>query len=255
MSDERSGMQTHDEMIDEVAVYALGALGAADAARVRAHIASCAACREEYEALAATVGVIGASVQEASPSDLLKGRIMREVRPAVAAPARAGRGIVWPAYLVAAACFAVAVGLSLLNLSLIEQLKSAQSQVAQIQQRSSGLVHDLSSERSTVADLMDENAKRFDVPGGQIVRVNDRLYITMHDMPQPPKGKVYQAWTLPKGGKLMVPSLTFVPDAHGVAVVALPVQAAQTVAVAVSVEPEGGSKQPTSKPLVVQQLD
>ncbi|HEY5339518.1 MAG TPA: anti-sigma factor, partial [Candidatus Aquilonibacter sp.] len=165
------------------------------------------------------------------------------------------RSIVWPAYLVAAACFAVAVGLSVLNLSLIGQVKTAQTQVAQMSQRSTGLAHDLSSERETVADLMDENAKRFDVPGGQIVQVHDRLYITMHDMPQPPKGKVYQAWTLPKGGKVMQPSLTFVPDAHGVAVVALPVKADITAAVAVSVEPDGGSKAPTSKPLVVQQID
>ena len=25
-----------------------------------------------------------------------------------------------------------------------------------------------------------------------------RLYIAMHDMPMPPKGKVYQAWTMTK---------------------------------------------------------
>jgi hypothetical protein len=147
------------------------------------------------------------------------------------------------------------VGLSLVNLSLIEQLRTAQTQIAQTSQRSKGLAHDLSFERTTVADLMDEKARRYDVPGGQIVQVHDRLYITMHGMPQPPKGKVYQAWTLPKGSKTMQPSLTFLPDAHGVAVIALPVKADGTAAVAVSVEPEGGSKAPTSKPLVVQQLD
>ncbi|HUN29515.1 MAG TPA: hypothetical protein VMV65_06895, partial [Alphaproteobacteria bacterium] len=64
---------------------------------------------------------------------------------------RARRPIVWPAYLVAAVCFAVAVTLSLMNLSLIEQLKSAQSQLALAQTRSNGLVRDLTGERGTLA--------------------------------------------------------------------------------------------------------
>jgi anti-sigma-K factor RskA len=167
---------------------------------------------------------------------------------------RGRRPIVWPAYLVAAVCFAVAVTLSLMNLSLIEQLKSAQSQLALAQARSSGLVRDLTGERGTVADLMDESAQRFDIPGGQIVRVRDRLYITVHDLAQPPRGKVYQAWTMPKTGTALQPSLTFVPDAHGVAVVALSTDAKDVATVEISVEPDGGSKAPTTKPLVVEQL-
>jgi anti-sigma-K factor RskA len=249
-------MQEHHALLDDVAAYALGTLSGADAARVRAHLRECAVCRAEYEALAPTVSAIGLVAEGPAPSPLLKKQIMRAVAPEEPAKETHRPGtIVWPAYLVAAACFALAVALSLFNLSLIEQLHTAQTQLAQVQQRSSGLVHDLSSERSTVADLMDESARRYDVPGGQIVRVHNRVYITMHDMAQPPRGKVYQAWTLPKGSKTMVPAQTFLPDVHGVAVIALPVQAANTAAVAVSVEPEGGSKQPTSKPLVVQQLD
>jgi hypothetical protein len=245
---------THDAMRDDVAAYALGT--ASDAQTVRQHLRSCAACRAEYESLTGTVTAVAASAQ-AEPSDLLKARIMRAVRSSSAdpKPIRATRPIVWPAYLVAAACFALAVALSLMNLSLIEQLKTAQLQAARTQARSSGLVRDLTSERSTIADLMDESAQRLDIPGGQIVRVHDRLYITMHDLAQPPRGKVYQAWTLPKGGKSMQPSLTFLPDAHGVAVVAIPVAAKDTAALAISVEPEGGSKAPTTKPLVVEQLD
>ena len=161
----------------------------------------------------------------------------------------------WPAYLVAAVCFAVAVTLSLMNLSLIEQLKSAQSQLAQAQARSSGLVRDLTGERGTLADLMDESAQRFDIPGGQIVRVRDRLYITMHDLAQPPRGKVYQVWTMPKTGTELQPSLTFVPDTHGVAVVALSTDAKDVAAIEISVELDGGSKAPTTKPLVVEQLN
>ncbi len=257
----------HEAMLDDVAVYALGALPAADARRVRDHIASCETCAAEYRALAPAAASVGMTAEACAdntqgavvPSELLKARIMQQVRrdtnDAAKTPARRARPVVWPPYLVAAACFAIALYSSLMNLSLMQQLKSEQSQLAQVQHRSTALAQNLASERATVADLTSEQAQRFNIAQGQIVRVNHRLYLTLHDMPAPERGKVYQAWTLPKGGKLMEPSVTFVPDAHGAAVIALPQNADQTAAVALSVEPQGGSKQPTTKPLVVQSLD
>lgn len=156
----------------------------------------------------------------------------------------------WPAYLVAAVCFAVAVALSILNLSLVEQVHNLQAQIGDAQHRSTGLSQQLLAERSTVTDLMDEHAERTDVPGGQVVRVRNRIYLTLHDLPSPPRGKIYQAWTMPRGGRVLQPSLTFLPDAHGLAIVALSAPADATERVAVSIEPEGGSKAPTS-PLVL----
>ena len=255
----------HDAMLDDVAVYALGALPHHEARRVADHIASCDICAAEYRALAPAASSVGISV-EACPSategavtvnPLLKSRIMNRVRQEVKAPAKPRgreRTVVWPPYLVAAACFAIALYSSLMNLSLMQQLKSEEGQVSQVEHRSTALAANLAMERSTIADLTSDRAQRFDVEDGQIVRVNHRLYLTMHGMPSPQRGKVYQAWTLPTGGKIMEPSLTFVPDAHGAAVIALPVNADKTAAVAISVEPQGGSKQPTSKPLVVQSL-
>jgi anti-sigma-K factor RskA len=167
---------------------------------------------------------------------------------------RSGTSIVWPVYLVAAVCFAVAVASSLVNLSLMEQLKSAKARAAALDTRSRGLAHNLAGEEMTVADLMSDDAHRYDVSGGQVVVVRDRIYLTMHDMAAPPRGRVYQAWTLPKNARAMTPSATFLPDAHGVAVVSLPASARATAAVAVSVEPDGGSRTP-STPLFVQKLE
>ncbi len=236
---------SHDAMLDDVAVYALGTMSAADAQRVREHLRDCAECRAEYEALAPAAASLALAAEDAAavPSELMKSRIMREVRreaaPAADPPIRRARP--WAAYLVAAACLAFAVYSSLVNLSLERQLK-------QVQTASTGVSD------TTVADLTNPSAQRFPVNGGVIVRVHDRLYLAMHDMPKPPQGKVYQAWTLPKGSKKMAPSVTFVPNASGGAVVALPVDARITTAVAVSVEPVGGSLQPTSKPVLVEQF-
>ena len=43
-----SDQQPYHDMLDDVALYALGTLPAADAQRVRDHIATCAECRAEY---------------------------------------------------------------------------------------------------------------------------------------------------------------------------------------------------------------
>ncbi len=178
-----------------------------------------------------------------------------DAAPQNAPPRRAEHAPVWPAYMVAAACLAIALGTSIYDVSVLGQLKQTQTQLAQLRQRASGLARNLVGEQTTMSDLLGDDAKRYPVTDGEVVQRGGRLYIAMHGLANPPAGKVYQAWTLPKGSKTMAPSVTFVPDAHGVAVVALPVNARLTTAVAVSVEPEGGSKQPTTKPLIVVSLD
>ncbi|MDQ2866073.1 MAG: anti-sigma factor [Candidatus Eremiobacteraeota bacterium] len=259
----------HEAMLEDVAVYALGALPSGEARRVRDHIATCAACASEYALLAPAVAVVGMSAEVfaedrsgiTAPSPMLKSRIMRQVRrenpmaPNAPARVRGSRTIVWPAYLVAAACFAIAIFSSLLNLSLMQQLRTSQAQVAAVQHRSSGLARTLVDERTALADIASDRAQRFNVTDGQIVRVNHHIYLTMHGMEAPPHGKVYQAWTIAKGTKTVAPSSTFVPDSHGSAVIALPVNADSIKSVAVSIEPEGGSKAPTSKPIILQTVD
>ena len=248
-------------MLDDVAVYALGALPAADAQRVREHMATCAQCRDEYAALKSTAAAIGQAAATSGdaancPGALLKPRIMAQVRASVqraqpVVPRATDRPPVWPAYLVAAACLAIAILSSISDAVVRGQLKQTQSTVVTLSQRANALARTLAGTQTTLADLLSSGAKHYAVDGGEIVTHGSRVYIAMHDLPPPPRGKVYQAWTLAKGAKTVAPSLTFVPDAHGVAVVPIPADARLTAAVAISIEPEGGSKQPTTKPIAV----
>ncbi len=69
------------------------------------------------------------------------------------------------------------------------------------------------------------------------------------NLPSLPGGKVYELWYQPSEGADMRPAGTFVP-ANGTVVA--PVQLGPSfVAVAMSVEPPGGSPQPTTKPIFV----
>ena len=253
----------YHDMLDDVALYALGTLPPAGARRVRDHMATCTECRAEYAALAPAAAAVGLSAETQGdlticPSTLLKPRVMREIRktatkaPALRTPSRVP---VWPAYLVAAACFAIAIVTSLYNLTLTSQLRDVQNKLAASTTRSSQLASNLADERSTISEIMSTESKHFTGTDGEVVTHGGKLYVAMHDLPPAPQGKVYQAWTLAKGAKDMAPSVTFVPDSRGVAIVALPVDARLTNVVAVSVEPEGGSKAPTSKPVLVVPLN
>jgi len=69
------------------------------------------------------------------------------------------------------------------------------------------------------------------------------------NLPTPEGGKVYELWYQPSAGADMVPAGTFVPR-NGTVVA--PVQLGKSfVAVAMSVEPPGGSPQPTTTPIFV----
>lgn len=251
----------HADMLDDVAVYALGTLAPVDAQRVREHLEACEECRAEYGQLVPAVGAVARGAEACSDavsgdvyaSPLLKARIMRDVRSSLPqrsqARARETRFPLWTAYAVAAAALLVAASLGFINMSLHNQLLQYQTAQVAAPAPEAGV-----SER-TLADLVNQKAKRYIVPGGEIVRSDNRLYIAMHDIAPPPKGKVYQAWTLPKGSKTMVPGATFVPDKRGVAIVALGVDASKQHAVAVSIEPPGGSKAPTTSPVVLELLE
>ncbi|HZZ65544.1 MAG TPA: anti-sigma factor [Candidatus Baltobacteraceae bacterium] len=242
-------MNPHEAMLDDVAVYALGALPAAQARAVAQHIATCAECRQEYHRLQNAATAVGLSA-EAEPSPLLKRRIMRQIRPNVA-EMRAVRPIVWPAYAVAAAALAVALITGIFNISLSSELRQNQNTLVQMNAHNAQVTRQLAYQRAALADLVSPASQHYAVSTGQVVRHGARIYLAMDALPAPPKGKVYQAWTLRPGATLMTPSVTFVPDRNGVAVVPLPVNASRLAAVAVSLEPEGGSKQPTSTPTFV----
>ena len=249
-----------EAMLDDVAVYALGALPPGDARRVREHLRTCAICASEYARLQPVASAVGFSAETADdarycPSTLLKPRIMAKIR--AEAPDRqrrtapATRQLLWPAYLVAAACVAIAIVTSVWNVAVTGQLHQARQEAARATTRSRELARSLADERATLSDLMGDEARRYVQGNGEVVALGSRLYVTMHYLTQLPRGRVYQVWTLPKGAKAMVPSSTFVPDAHGVAVIAVGADARTTSAVAVSVEPEGGSKRPTTKPILL----
>lgn len=217
-------MNAYDEYIDDIAMLAIGALSEPAAVDVRAHIEHCETCVREYARLCEVVNVLPlAAGPLAAPPASLKKRVM-----AIAQTRARARSHVLP-YLAAAACLIAAIVMGALY--------------ARVNQRAA-------EQNTTIADLASPASQRYHVAGGEVVRGGGHIYIVLRNLPTPPSGKVYQAWTLPSGSKRMAPSITFLPK-NGSVLLRLPVNARRVSAVAVSAEPPGGSAQPTSKPLFV----
>ncbi len=264
------------EMLELVALYALGVLpndapaGAPEcAARVAAFIERDAEARREYEQLRAAADAIALTADEpvdSARSARMRERLMARVRAdagATVTPLQRRRPALYPAWiwgsgLVAAAAVLISVVTVSQDIVLRGNLATAQrrtnSQQAQLAALQTQLLQRERVTRQELTDLLSPDAKRYDVPAGSVVEHGDRLYFVLAKLPSPPRGRVYQAWTAPKGSSTMAPSVTFTPDADGLAIVALPVDAAKVGTVAVSVEPEGGSKAPTTTPTFVRPL-
>ena len=156
----------------------------------------------------------------------------------------------WPAYLVAAACFAIALASSIANISLLGQLNQEQRKNATLAERSTALARSLVNERTALFDMIDSRARHYSIGGGEVIVHGNRIYLALRGLAEPPRGKVYQAWSQTQGSSKSIPSPTFLPDSRGVALVVLSADARTTSEVTVTIEPEGGSKEPTSKPLM-----
>ncbi len=221
-------MTTHDEMLERVAGYALGALPKSEVAEVAAHLRECGACSAEYRALASSVSALAASEQAcptgeegAIVSPLLKARIMR-------AASQRSPGIQYRVPWVAAAVAAVLV------IALLASLYGP-------------LRH---REHGTPVAVARRQIYAFS--GGEMYVSGGNVYIVARHLRRLPKGRVYQAWALARGAHSVAPSVTF--SGNNQAVVRLPQPAATLSAVAISVEPAGGSKHPTTKPIALVRL-
>jgi anti-sigma factor RsiW len=256
---------TQDPIMESVALYALGVLPREEAALVAAFIANDDEARREYLELRAAADALALSAEEpvdSARSARMKERLLARVRSDAeegTAAFRRRAAVTYPAWLwgtglAAAAAIVFSVVTVAQDVNLRGQLAQAQNSNATLRAQLAQNDRVASQNRRTLTDLAAADSKVYPVAVGRVVVRGDRAYLALSKLPGLPKGKVYQAWTLPKGATKVVPSVTFTPNADGVAVIALPVDARGLGAVALSVEPEGGSKAPTTTPTFVRPL-
>jgi anti-sigma-K factor RskA len=228
------------EHVDElIAGHALRALSSEDEERVVVHLAECERCRRRLRETEAVAASLAYSVPQVAPPPDLRDRVLAIAEPVVAAPAAEAsasdppertieprRRAWWPRVsLVAVPAMALALaGMIAWNVSLRNDIESNRTNLAK---------------GAAVA-----------LPGvGNVVAQTDGDATLFAHLSPAPAGKTYEAWVI--RGSVALPAGVF--QGGGTVELQLTQTAKPGDRIAVTVEPAGGSKQPTTKPISTSQ--
>jgi anti-sigma-K factor RskA len=219
--------------------YVLGALSEAERQEFEEYLASHPELQGEVEELGAVAGLLALSPQEHEPPPQLRSRILEAVGGEAthaaedrrSAFARIGELLSVRNLALGVAALLV-IGLFSWNMLLWEQVQDPQASQQRI----------IVLEGSGVAE---------EVRAEVVVLESGRAVLMAENMPTVPEDRTMQIWVMvndnPKPGGL------FEPDAEIVAaVITHPLRGAD--AIAVTVEPDGGSRKPTSHPMLTAKL-
>src|ERR687889_358459 len=241
--------------------YVLGALPEEERSSFEDYLAAHSERQAEIDELGAVAGLLAFSPQEQEPSPELRSRIMALVE-AEAAPRRDARRSVSARigdYLsVRALAFGAAallvIGLLSWNVLLQGQVQDLQGRVQDAQ----GQVQDLQAqvkeaqEQQPSPTIELEGSWADKGANAQVVSINkNQAILVAKDMPSVPEDQTCEIWVI--SNDVPKPSGLFQPDPN---MTATPITNSITKAdvIAVTVEPAGGSEQPTRDPVLLAKL-
>jgi len=210
----------HRDCGGDVAAYALGALEPAEAEAFRAHLETCATCRDELAAFQRVVDTLPLS----APAHRAPSRLRRRVLAEVGAGARPKRTSWWRAGWVRPT-LAAAGGLAVVAVVLVLTLGSG------------------TTYRQYPAQVTGQGAAHLAVHSG-------RGQLVLSGFAPPPAGDIYEVW-LKRGNRAPQPTAAlFGVTRAGRANVAVPGTLRHGTTVLVTPEPQGGSRVPTHSPVL-----
>ncbi len=209
---------------DDLTSYLLGELTGRNLADYELHLQGCADCQSEMRDLAPLLAALADDVAVAPPADL-RGRVLADITqtPQVTPLRRPRR--TWLLGAVAALAIVLAAGSFFFQQDLVADIVASPDAV----------VVQLAATES-YADVAQMRA---------VYRESDgALALIADSLETPALGSTYQAWLIGADGA--VSAGVFVPDEDGNARLILDVAFEPGSLIGVTIEPEGGSLQPTS---------
>ena len=230
--------------------YVLGALPEEERLEFERYLLAHPDLQAEMEELSTVAGLLALSVSEQEPAPELRRRIMDTVEAEAVQPRTSQRRswlsrlweAVGPRDLALAGAAVLVIGLFSWGMLLQGEVRDLQGRVQSLQSQP----QDQSQGPQMIA--LGGAGTEQGVKAGLLTLKDDQAVLVAENMPPAPEGKTYQIWVIK--GDTPQPSGLFEPKGDSIAaVVENPVEGAD--AVAVTVEPEGGSKEPTTEPMLV----
>ena len=225
--------------------YALNALGPEEAAEFRRHLEGCQACRQEVLELQSAVARMGAA-EAAAPPPELKSRILAAVdrtpqepptttrrlapTPSAQGSSKARNG--WVTWLAAVAAALIVAGGGAVGVRTMlddSGLTPRAEEVFEAEDAHTATVETAEGGELTVA----------------VSASRKEMAVDTRELPPLDENYVYQLWSV-RGDEMVSAAILNDPDVG--AAMGMPDEETQ---VALTVEPAGGSEQPTSDPIVV----
>jgi anti-sigma-K factor RskA len=229
---------THAHYEDELAAYMLGSLEPDEAVSFEQHLASCQQCQARERWLRASVEVLPSSVEQVEPPPALRERLMEVVRQE-GSPAE-GTARARPSRRRARGLSAWLGSLSLRPAAAL-----------------GGVVLLLAAGVAGYAIGNDNGPGKTEITAsgtpaapqttGPLVRTGDVGVLRVSNLPQR-RGRVYEVWLVQNGKPL--PSALFQVARDGTGTAGIPDGLDEATQVMVTSEPAGGSRQPTTQPLL-----
>jgi anti-sigma-K factor RskA len=236
------------ERFDELKeAYVLGALTGEERREFEEYLASHPERQAEVEELGVFARLLALSPSEQEPPPELRRRIM-DVVEAEAGDFHAGRP---PAFArlvrsVGARSLALGAAATLLLIGLLSWNLLLQGEVREMHSQ----VHSLQASRDSRAISLEGSGPAREAQVQLITLKDGRAVLLAENMPSIPENKTFEIWVI---HDVPEPSGLFEPTEDPIAtVVENPVHGAK--AIAVTVEPEGGSPRPTTDPMLVAEL-
>lgn len=217
------------------------------------HLEACEACAQEVSELAATAGRLARAVSVAPPAHmkaevLRRAATVRQLPPHIPPSGKTGGGSGRGRQLsrfALAACLAAAAAFGGIAVWQHQRADEAGMREQQAQRRSEELAKVLAA-----PDAKASTARLSDGATGTVVVAKslDQAAFVAAKMPEPPSGKVYQLWFNDDGS---MRSAGLMDPARRTEAVLLDGPVDEASGIGITVEPAGGSEQPTSDPLAL----
>jgi anti-sigma-K factor RskA len=244
---------TCDELRDDYELYVFGALEQPARGEIDGHLSrACPNCTAGVKRAQEIAGCLALTVPAADPPDRLRKRVLASVAPDAKPRSR------WAgAWVAVAACLAVTVvAMMIRDRQKDAELKDARRHVQEQRVELARLTEALTILNDPAAKQVVFGGAVSQPPRGRVfVHPQRGVVLIASNLPPVPPGKTYEMWVIPRTGS-PAPAGLFRSEPDGTALHVLRggLDLASTGAIAVTVEPEGGTAQPTSKPLIVAAL-